>query len=184
MPIWSRRSASGTSRPSFNEGEYASLMEDLRARGDRLNAESRNLMKLETQVKTMIEEIERREKAVIDKQEDLSVRERKLVLDERLVNLAKQKQDRELTELEAAHNKQNAKWFNAMAPEEAAAKLMAKSENETKEEADERYLQAAKLLSLMDPEQAAQVIAVLDPVDWVEIEERKRSLPLPARKKK
>ncbi|MFT7617188.1 MAG: hypothetical protein ACI97A_000822 [Planctomycetota bacterium] len=163
---------------SYNDEEFVALMTDIKSRGDLLKTESRKLEKLKLEVRSMVDEIDKREKAVVAKQGGLTIRERELLKSEAEVNLTKSKQDRVVAEQEQQHNRKIARWLNTMTSEAAAEKLMKGRENETAMEEEDRYRQAAMLLALMEDEQASKVIELLDPVDWVKIEEMKRSLPI------
>lgn len=163
---------------SYNDEEFVALMTDIKSRGDLLKTESRKLEKLKLEVRSMVDEVDKREKAVVALRGKITERERALIKGEAEVRLKKSKQARELAEQEQQHNRKISRWLNTMAPEAAAEKLMKGRENETAMEEQDRFRQAARLLALMEDEQAAKVIELLDPVDWVKIEEMKRSLPI------
>ncbi len=163
---------------SFNEEEFAKLMEEFKDRGDRLKSESRKIEKLKLEVRTMVDEINRREKMVLSQTHKLTQRENQLIKSEEEIALKKQGQAATLERQQKEHNRKIARWLNTMSPEGARDRLMKGGENESVAEKIDRYRQAARLLALMDEEQAAQVIEILDPVDWVKIQEMKRSLPV------
>ncbi len=164
--------------PSYKDEEFIALMTEIKTRGEKLKEESRKLEKRKLQIRSMEEEMNRREKVVIARFEKLAQAEQKLALVRNEVNLSKKGQDLRLARQEKEHNKKIARWLNSMSPEAAAERLTAAPENETPEEAQARYRQAARLLALLDDEQAAKVLESISKVDWVKIEEAKRSLPV------
>ncbi len=163
---------------SYDEKQFSELLTEIRTRGDRLKTESRKLEKLKQEIHTIEEEVNNRELAVIADRETLSRRKRALDKAEDEIRLRKNGQKTKINKREMAANRKIAKWYDNMSPEKAAEKLAQAPENETRAEKVERLRQAALLLTLMDEEQAANVIDILDPVDFVEIQRARRELPV------
>lgn len=167
---------------SFDEAEINELVADIKSRKEDLARAMSLAEERQIQIASMVEDLERREKKIIDDRAQL---------DDLAVNLEKTEDDVALREkalgnkssaAEEANLKKIAKWLNNLAAEKAANFLLEGTEGESMEEQDERFVNAAKVLSLMDEEAAAKVIETMDPVDWVRIEEKKKLLP-PAKKK-
>ena len=127
----------------------------------------------------MVDEINRRETAVIVTQAKLTKEQRSLEKEKQDVALSKRGQDKEIRLSEKKSNKESANWFNNMTADAAKEKLLAVPKNATPTEVADNYRKAAQILSLMDKEQAAKVIELIDPFDWVRIEEAKMTLPAP-----
>ena len=164
--------------PSYSEEEFIALLNDMKSRGERLKTESRNLEKLKIEVRTMVDEINRRETAVIADQGKLTKGQRSLEKEKQDVALSKKGQDKEIRKSEKKSNKDNANWFNNMTADAAKEKLLAVPKDATPNEIADTYRKAAQVLSLMDKEQAAKVIELIDPFDWVRIEEAKMAMPV------
>lgn len=167
---------------AFDESEITTLVADIKGRKEELARAKSLSEEREIQIASMVEDLERRESQVIEDQARL---------DELAVQLDKQQKEIELdlenlgrtsTEAEAANLKKIAKWLNNVTPGKARDFLLTGTKDESGNEREERYMDAAKVLSLMDEEAVGKIIESMDPIDWVRIEEKKKLLP-PAKKK-
>ncbi len=162
---------------SVNHEELKELLVFLRAKKDELAERERQLEDQTIEVRNLIDELDTREKKLGEERSQLEM----VAAEVKLAKAEKKTEERNLAKKQAnrarVNNKQMAKWFNEMEPAEAARRILREAvENETELERQERYRDAAILLSMMDGEKASQVIALIEPVEWVRIEAEKRRM--------
>ena len=161
---------------AFDEEELLGLVEEVRQKRDALDAEKRRLAERAAEIEQILEEIARRERTVNESQTKVDELARRLETQQREMKLQLASLQEERDEILQENLKKMAKWLDNVRPEKVAEVLLVASPGETPEERDKRYLDAARVLSLMNDEQVAKVIEALDPVDWVRIEEKKKFL--------
>ncbi|MCA9322802.1 MAG: hypothetical protein KDB53_18820 [Planctomycetes bacterium] len=164
---------------AFDENELTGLIEEIRAGKAEVERQRRDLEERREEIMQLVSDFERREEQLVERQKgmekiaiDLKITEDELTFKTRVA-------EGEVDRIEAENLKRIALWMNGMDPAQAAKRLLPDEvKGESREQRQLRYLDAAKLLSRMDPEVASQVIAEIDPLDWLEIEKEKRNLPL------
>ena len=163
---------------AFDEEEITTLVTDIKNRKEELARAKTRSEEREIQITALVEDLERREEKIIEDQAQLDELARKVELERDELELQLDGFRAQRDEIEAANLKKIAKWLNNVTPEKARGILLEGLDGATPAEREARYLDAAKVLNVMDEEAVAKIIETMDPVDWLPIAEKKKMLPV------
>lgn len=168
---------------AFDEDEITALLAEIKGRKEELTRARSLSEEREIQIASMVEDLDRREKEVNEAQANLDELAAALDTQQREMEFELSSLREKRDEVEATNLKKIAKWLNGVKPPEKARDfLLTGTDSDTPMLREERYLDAAKVLSVMDEEAVSKIIEVMDPLDYVQIEEKKKLLPAAQKK--
>lgn len=165
--------------PAFDQDELKKLVDEVRSRKEQLHQTRQDIDERETRVGDLEREIERREKAVAMRQEEVEKKAQEVSKVRAELDADVKAHDVQKTEAEQTILKKLAKIYGELEPSKAAAIL---SKNPSGDDGaagiDERAMNAAKVLTYMEPDKSAKILESLDAIEAVRIAEKMKELAM------